>query len=137
MAAARLGAWLAEDVPYGDLTTELLGIVEIRGRITFATRDEMVLSGIEAAAGLLERVGAHPRAVPRSGASLAAGEAFLMAEGTAGALHRAWKVTQTLVEYASGIATRARRLVDAAGPEIVVACTARTCPGSRRSASTR
>ena len=130
-AAARLDAWLGEDAPYGDLTTELLGIETVPARITFAARSGMVLAGVEAAAALLERAGAYPRDVRRSGVPLAAGDAFLVAEGPAGALHRAWKVAQTLVEYAAGIATAARRVVDAAGPDVVVACTRKSFPGTK------
>jgi len=130
-AAARLDAWLDEDAPYGDLTTDLLAIHSVPGRMTFAARSAMVLAGVEAAAALLERAGASPRDVRPSGTRLAEGEAFLVAEGPAGALHRAWKVAQTLVEYASGIATTARRVVDAAGPEVVVACTRKSFPGTK------
>jgi len=131
LTAARLDAWLGEDAPYGDLTTELLAIADVPGRITFAARSAMVLSGAAEAAALLRRAGARPRDVPARGTPLAAGETFLVAEGGAGALHHAWKVAQTLVEYASGIATRARRLVDAAGPEVVVACTRKSVPGAK------
>jgi nicotinate-nucleotide pyrophosphorylase len=39
LSDARLGAMLAEDVPYGDLTT--LGIGDAAGRATFRTRSTM------------------------------------------------------------------------------------------------
>ncbi len=129
--AARVETWLDEDAPYGDLTTALLAIADVAGRITFAARDAMVLSGAAEAAALLRRAGARPRAVRAHGTPLAAGETFLVADGPAGALHRAWKPAQTLVEYACGIATRARRLVDAAGPQAVVACTRKSVPGAK------
>lgn len=131
MPAARLDSWLEEDAPYGDLTTDLLAIHTIRGRMTFAARRGMVLAGAEAATALLERAGAGAGEVRQSGTTLTEGETFLVAEGPAGALHRAWKVAQTLVEYASGIATSARRLVDAAGPDVVVACTRKSFPGTK------
>lgn len=47
---------------------------------------------------------------------------------------RAWKTAQTLVEQASGIATAARRIVDAAHavvPGIPVECTRKAMPGGR------
>lgn len=130
-AAARLDAWLDEDAPFGDLTTDLLAIADVPGRITFAARDAMVLAGAAEAAALLRRAGAHPQDVRPRGTPLAAGETFLVADGPAGALHRTWKVAQTLVEHASGIATRARRVVDAAGPGVVVACTRKSVPGAK------
>lgn len=134
LAEAGLDALLAEDAPYGDLTTDLLGIADRPGRIILAARDAMVLSGGEAAAGLLRRAGALPGDRLPDGTALAAGQVFLSAEGPAGALHRAWKTAQTVVEYASGIATRARRIVEAAAaarPGVVVACTRKNFPGTK------
>jgi len=126
---------LAEDVPYGDLTTLTLGIGARPGRLWLAARAPMVLCGIEEAARLFELAGAGVSARPATtGQSVAAGERLLTAEGSAEALHRAWKVAQTLVEYASGIASAARRLVEAArraDPAAVVACTRKTFPGTR------
>ncbi|HYH38817.1 MAG TPA: ModD protein [Azospirillum sp.] len=134
LSDARLDTLLLQDAPHGDLTTEALGIGALRGRIAFAARADMVLSCSEEAARMLERCGATPGAVTASGTDLAAGAVFLTAEGPAAALHRAWKVAQTLVEYASGIATRTRRIVAAAravAPDIAVACTRKNFPGTK------
>ena len=73
--------------------------------------------------------------VASSGAAIESGASILTAHGPASALHRGWKVAQTLVEYASGIATVTRRIVDAARsirPEIVVVCTRKTAPGAKQ-----
>ncbi|WP_029008033.1 ModD protein [Azospirillum halopraeferens] len=127
---AVLDALLAQDAPYGDLTTATLGIAARPGRITFAARDAMVLCAADAAARMLERCGARVERAEADGTALAAGAVFLVAEGPAGGLHRGWKVAQTLVEYASGIATRARRIVEAA-PGVSVACTRKNFPGTK------
>ncbi|NBC32654.1 MAG: ModD protein [Alphaproteobacteria bacterium] len=134
LSEADLDALLAQDAPYGDLTTDLLDIGAVPGRIRFAAREAMVLSGGAAAAGLLRRAGAKPEHLVPDGTALDEGQVFLSAEGPAGSLHRAWKVAQTLVEYAAGIATRARRIVNAARavrPEVVVACTRKNFPGTK------
>lgn len=134
LSDARLDELLSQDTPYGDLTTEALGIGDRRGRITFAARGDMVVCCSEEAARMLERAGAAPGPVTASGTSLTAGRVFLTAEGPAAALHRAWKVAQTLVEYASGIATRTRRIVEAAravAPDIAIACTRKNFPGTK------
>ena len=126
---------LAEDVPYGDLTTGLLGIGGRPGRIAFAARAPMVTCATEEAARLFELAGARPGAdIVASGSRVAAGAPLLAAEGSAAVLHRAWKVAQVLVETASGVATAARALVDAAravNPEVSVACTRKNFPGTR------
>ena len=45
----ELRQWLAEDVPYGDLTTHALGIGNHHGRITFEARQAMVAACSEEA----------------------------------------------------------------------------------------
>ena len=134
LSDARLDELLLQDTPYGDLTTDALGIGPAPGRISFAARGDMIVCCSEEAARLLERAGATPGAVTASGTALAAGQVFLTATGPAAALHRAWKVAQTLVEYASGIATRTRRIVTAArsvAPDVAIACTRKNFPGTK------
>ena len=45
---AEIDRWLAEDVPFGDLTTHSLGVGERPGRMAFAARDTMVVAASEA-----------------------------------------------------------------------------------------
>lgn len=130
----QLRAFLSDDVPLGDLTTFLLGIGAKRGLITFSARQPMVVAGSEEAARLLELAGATLSTLTASGTQLRAGAPILAAEGSAGALHRAWKVAQTLTEYASGIATVARKIVNAAHAGragTAVVCTRKTMPGAK------
>ncbi len=63
-----------------------------------------------------------------------AGAELLLARGPAQALHLAWKTAQTLMEYASGIASATAAIVDAlhsAGHAIPVACTRKNFPGTK------
>ena len=134
ISRSELEKLLAEDVPHGDLTTEALGIGDLEGEMAFAARDPMVLAEAESAASLLEMAGCQVSLRARSGDRLAPGATILVAEGTAAALHRGWKVAQTLIETWSGVATAARAIVDAAAavaPHIVVACTRKTVPGTK------
>ena len=131
---AEIDRWLAEDVPFGDLTTHALGIGERPGRMVFAARDAMVVVASEEAARLLVRVGCTVGERRPSGCTTDAGAPLLMAEGPAAALLASWKMAQTLMEYASGIATVARHLVEiarAVNPAVVVACTRKTFPGTK------
>lgn len=69
-----------------------------------------------------------------SGTHATAGELLLMTSGPAGAVLAGWKVAQTLVEYASGIATATARIVAAgcgARPDVVIACTRKSFPGTK------
>ena len=127
--------FLEEDIPYGDLTTHLLGIGRQPGEIRFSTRHETTLCGTEEAARLLEKCGCSITQQTPSGTLLAAGETFLKAIGPAQALHAGWKVAVNLLEYGSGIATRTARIVNAArevNPCIAVLTTRKTFPGTKK-----
>ena len=131
----RLLAMLREDVPYGDATTQGLGISELAGQAIFLNRSTMVASCIEEAERIMLLAGC--RSVQRfhsSGAQVEEGSELLLAEGSAAALHRGMKVAQALMEVASGVATRARRILLAARegkPNIAVTCTRKHLPGTK------
>ncbi len=126
---------IADDVPYGDLTTESIGIGDAPGELVMAARDPMVVAEVESAAALLELTGCRVALATKSGTTLVAGSNILAAKGPAASLHRGWKVAQTLIEIWSGIATAVRAIVDAAtavSPDVVVACTRKNVPGTKR-----
>jgi molybdenum transport protein len=130
----ELRRWLAEDVPYGDLTTHALDIGNRAGRIRFEARQAMVAACSEEAGRIMTMAGATVMAAAPSGTELQAAALLLAAEGPAAALHAGWKVSQTLLETAGGIAATARDIVAAARrakPDIVVACTRKSLPGTR------
>ena len=125
-----LSRLLAEDVPFGDLTTASLGLQNRPGRLEFHARGAMTVCGVEEAVRLFKLVGADARAIVLSGAVVEDGALLLTAEGSADALHRVWKTAQTLMEWASGIASGATALVRAAAP-VPVACTRKNAPGTK------
>ncbi len=132
---AELEELLADDVPYGDLTTDALGIGAARGSMQFTARDAMVLALAEDAAAIIELAGCKVDLRARSGTALEQGSPILTAHGPASALLRSWKVAQTLIEIWSGVATDARAIVEAAtavAPNIAVACTRKNVPGTKR-----
>lgn len=129
-----LEALLRDDVPYGDLTTETLGIGAEPGLMHFAARGRMVLALAEDAAALIELTGCHVELFAGSGTVLEEGAPILRAEGAAAGLLRSWKVAQTLIEIWSGVATGAAAIVGAARairPGIAVACTRKNVPGTK------
>ncbi len=127
--------FMDEDVPYGDLTTMLLGIGALRGEITFTSREATTLCCTEEAARVLERCGAAVNFLLPSGSTIDAGVTFLSASGAAGSLHAGWKVALNLLEYASGIATRTRKIVNrvkAVNDSITVVTTRKSFPGTKK-----
>jgi molybdenum transport protein len=132
---SELEALLADDVPYGDLTTDALDIGAAPGVMRFTARDQMVLALVEDAAALIELAGCRVELLAASGAVLDKGMPILCAHGSASALLRSWKVAQTLIEIWSGVATEAHAIVRAArtvAPNIPVACTRKNVPGTKR-----
>lgn len=129
-----LSQLLLEDLPYGDLTTRSLGISQKTAVLTMRPRAQMTLSGIEEAARMFQLHGARSEAPFASGSVVQPDQIVLYARGTCDAIFGAWKVAQNLVEWASGMASAAARIVHearTANPQAVVACTRKAAPGTR------
>jgi molybdenum transport protein len=127
--------FMEEDMPYGDLTTSLLGIGSMQAEITFTSRENTLLCSTEEAARVLERNGARVKSFLKSGTSVTEGITFLSASGSAAALHGGWKVALNLLEYASGIATRTQEivsLVKKVNPMVSVVTTRKSFPGTKK-----
>jgi molybdenum transport protein len=126
---------LMDDAPYGDLTTDALGVGNAPGLMQFTARDRMTLALAEDAAAIIELAGCQVELLASSGSTLEPGMPILSARGPGAALLRSWKVAQTLIEVWSGVATEARAIVTAAAavaPHIAVACTRKNIPGTKR-----
>lgn len=132
---SEIERFLEEDVPYGDLTTMLLGIDGSEGEIVFKTREHTVVCCTEDAARLLEHCGVKVLFSLPSGTVVEQGTIILKAEGLAGQLHAGWKVALNLLEYASGIATRTAAIVNrahAANPDVSIVTTRKSFPGTKK-----
>jgi molybdenum transport protein len=124
-----------DDVGCGDLTSRLLGIAGKPGRMTFSSRDDLIVSGIEEAVRILVRLGAEVTFAAAPASAAPRGTLLLEARGFADALHAGWKVCQTLMEWASGVATATRRIVaaaEAAAPGVRVVCTRKCVPFTKK-----
>jgi molybdenum transport protein len=121
-------------MPYGDLTTHALGIGGARGRLSMVARSAMTVCCVEEAERMFAFRGCEVTRFRTSGEWVDADTPLLAAAGSAAQLHATYKVAQTLMEYASGIATRAGRIVAAArsvNPRIPVASTRKHFPGAK------
>ena len=135
LRGAEIDFLLDEDARFGDLTTRLLNIGGKPGRITFTARKELVLCGSDEASQLLTSLGAAVKFTAKAGTHCGNGALLVKAEGTAEALHAGWKTAQTLMEWASGIATQTHEIVSAArasAPRIQIHCTRKAIPFTRR-----
>ena len=126
----HLLALLHDDVPSGDLTTQALGIGAQVAQLAFHARQPMTVCATEEAVRLFELAGAQATLLLSSGSPANAGDLLLEARGSAASLHSAWKAAQTLVEWASGIATATAAVVAQSGG-VAVACSRKNVPGTK------
>lgn len=134
MSDARIDNFIAEDVPYLDLTCEVLEIGKEQGEMEYYTREDCVLAGGEVACRVMEKLGCSVVQIVPDGQRVAAGETFLVVRGRALDLHAAWKVCLNLFDHLSAVATKTRLMVDAAhsvNPHCEILTTRKSMPGAK------
>jgi len=135
LTESEIDKLIEEDVPYFDLTTYLLDIGNKEGTISFSARHEIVVCATEECKRIFDRFNLKVLKFTPSGTQVPPKEVFLKAKGKAEAIHKVWKVTQNLLEYGSGIATRTRNLVNLAksvNPDVEIVTTRKTLPLSKK-----
>jgi len=124
---------LDEDVRDGDITTDATVPSSQQARGVFLVKADCVLAGLDVAfeAFRLIEPGVRIEAHKRDGDSCAAGEEIAVVLGSARALLVAERTALNFLQRLSGIATRARRFVDAARGRITILDTRKTTPTLR------
>lgn len=126
---------LNEDLPYCDITTSLLRLENKPAKIQFTTGDSMVVCCTEEVMKIFGKVGIQTTLFTPSGEHLEKGVKFLEGEGLTKNVHAVLKVTENLLAFASGIATRTKEITDKAhhaNREISVATSRNTAPYTRK-----
>lgn len=125
---------IKEDMPYLDITTDMLNIGKEKGRIEFFSRLSGCVSGVSVASRLLKRLGADITFQLNDGDMVEEGSLILSAESTAEILHAGWKTSLNLLEYLSGISTFAKNITEKArkvNENISVTATRKSMPKTR------
>ncbi|AYF98909.1 carboxylating nicotinate-nucleotide diphosphorylase [Protaetiibacter intestinalis] len=125
---------LAEDAPWGDLTSETFLPAEATASASLVAREPGVLSGAEVFARVFALVDAETTVelLRHDGAAFAAGEALARVAGPARAVLRAERIALNLVQRMSGIATlTARYVAEVEGTSARIVDTRKTTPGLR------
>ena len=110
----RLSQLIAEDIPYIDLTCEVLGIGNEPGEMEYFTREDCILAGTEFATRIATELGCEVVSAKSSGTELKAGDTFMKLAGKSADLHAAWKVCLNLFDHLSAVATKTKQMVDTA-----------------------
>lgn len=129
-----LDSLILEDVPYMDLTTFALGLADVQGELEFYTREDCTLCCIEEGVSIMKKLGVAVVDSKKSGYEARAGESFLVAQGSAEALHTAWKTCLNLFDYYSAVATKTSRmikLVENVNSKATVLATRKNIPRTR------
>ena len=109
LSVARIDELIAEDVPYIDLTSHILGIDAQAGAMEYFTREACVLAGGEVASRIATKLGCVVTNILPDGTALEAGQSFMTIGGTAAQLHQAWKVCLNVFDHLSAVATNTTR----------------------------
>ena len=131
---ARLDYFMAEDIPYIDLTTEILGIGDEPGQMEYFSREACMVAGVSEVARIAEASGCHVEIAHPSGTRVRPGETILRAMGRAGDLHQVWKVGLNLLDHLSAVATKTANMVEAVhavNPRCEVLTTRKSMPGCK------
>jgi molybdenum transport protein len=131
---SEIDGFIAEDVPYIDLTAELLGV---RGEaaISFLARAEGVVSGVEEAARVCEKLGLKAQIKMPSKSKVQEGDTILLAQGDAKAALKAWKPSQNILEYSCAVATQTSKVIELIhkeSPNTHFATTRKSIPGTKK-----
>ncbi len=120
---------LAEDIGPGDITTELTVAPDRQARGTFFAKQDLVVAGLE----VLEILYADREVLVTNGQRLTTGTALAHVAGPARQLLTYERTALNFLQRLSGVATNARRYVDAvAGTKCRVLDTRKTTPGLRQ-----
>lgn len=131
---ARIDAFIEEDVPYIDLTCEVLGVHNQPGEMEYFTRESCVLAGTDIARRIMRNLGCEVLASSEDGQLVSAGQTFFTVREAAADLHAAWKVCLNVFDHLSAVATKTRSMVDAVhavNPECEVLTTRKSMPGAK------
>jgi len=121
---------LQEDVGSGDITTEAMVDVSARARGVLVAKCSCVVAGLDVALEAFRQLDSAVQVgvMRRDGDRCCAGDRIGELTGSARALIIGERTALNFLQRLSGIATRARQFVDAAGGRIIVLDTRKTTP---------
>ncbi len=123
-----------DDIPYSDLTTDILGI---SGKCAseFIARQDLVVCATEEAKQVFEFFDIDVKHIVPSGSVSKASDVLLSAYGDFKNIQSCYRICSSLMEHACGLATKTKNFVDLArreNPHIRVATTRKTFPFAKK-----
>lgn len=103
--------YINEDLPFMDLTTSLQSYEKTKARLELFTRDECIVSCSEISAKIAGILDCEVRFIKSSKTLARQGDMILAYQGEYANIHKAWKLTQVLLEYACAISTYTNKML--------------------------
>lgn len=131
---SQIGAFLAEDLGRGDITTQATITRNAHARGRFIAKEAMVVAGLEAVEAVFAALDSQQQleAFTSDGDEVQSGKVIARTSGFADVLLAGERVALNLLQRLSGIATLTRRYVRAIeGTEAQIVDTRKTTPGLR------
>ncbi|QOG13278.1 ModD protein [Arcobacter sp. FWKO B] len=125
---------IQEDIGLFDLTTLGLEIGDKKGSMSFTSKHDCIICGIEYVKQILEYLSIEHKIYVKDGQSVKAKELLISCQSDASKLHKAWKISQNLLEYLSGISTYTYSMTKKAkeiNPNIEIATTRKNFPNTK------
>ena len=130
-----IDAAFAEDVMFGDPTTDVLISPDLAGRAALVTRDSGVLAGIDLATAVFQRFDPYLRTkiLTADGSRVSPGDRLALVSGSVASILKAERTAVNFLQHLSGVASETRRYVDAvSGLHAMIVDTRKTIPGLRK-----
>jgi nicotinate-nucleotide pyrophosphorylase (carboxylating) len=131
---SQIGAFLAEDLGRGDITTQATVARNTQARGRFVAKEAMVVAGLEAAEAVFSTLDSQQQieAFVSDGEEVEEGKVIARTSGFADVLLAGERVALNLLQRLSGIATETRKYVKAIeGTNAQIVDTRKTTPGLR------
>lgn len=135
LTTSELEKYIQDDLPYFDLTTSLQNCNNVLAQIEVYTREDIIVSCSEEAAKIAELLNCKVDFFVKSKNKLEKSSTILRFSGLYEDIHKAWRLTQILLEYSCKISTYAHEMkekIEKINPSCELLTTRKTFPFSKR-----
>ena len=135
LSIQELEKYIQDDLPYFDLTTSLQNCNNAIAQIEVFTREEIIVSCSEEAAKIAELLNCKVDFFVKSKNKVEKNGSILKFSGLYEDIHKAWRLTQILLEYSCKISTYSYQMkekIEKVNPSCELLTTRKTFPFSKR-----
>jgi len=135
LSITELEKYIQDDIPYFDLTTSLQNCSDKKVELEVYTREDIIVSCSEEAAKISELLNCKVEFFLKSKQKALKQETILKYYGLYEDVHKAWRLTQILLEYSCKISTSAflmKELIEEVNQNCELLTTRKTFPFSKR-----